>query len=79
MSVTPDDPMDLPQRRRPPSLLGTGNRPVWSIVSAHIAGRLAIRQDRPTHWLIEPSSSMQLPAFEEVLADTAPRWSRSHV
>ena len=79
MSVTPDDPMDLPRHRRPRSLLGTGTRPVWSIASAHITGRLAIRQDRPTHWLIEPSSSMELSVFEEALADTAPRWSLFHV
>ena len=79
MSVTPDNPMDLPLHRRPRSLLGTGNRPVWSIASAHIAGRLTVRQDRRTHWLIEPSSSMELAVFEEALADTAPRWSLSHV
>lgn len=79
MSVTPDSPMDLPLHRKPRSLLGTGTRPVWCIASSHVAGHLAIRQDRPTHWLIEPSSSMELSVFQEALADTAPRWILSHV
>jgi len=79
MSVTPDDPMDLPRHRRPRGRLGTGTGAVWSVASPAMAGRLAIRQDRPTHWLIEPSSSMELSVFEEALADTAPRWRLSNV
>ena len=59
-------------------MLGTGTRPVWLIASTHVIERLAIRQDRSTHWLIEPSSSMALSVFEGALANTAPRWSLYH-
>lgn len=79
MSVTPDDPRDLPLHRRPESLLGTGNRPVWSIQSTRFARHLAIRQNRPEHWLIEPSILMELEAYESALADTRPHWILTHV
>ena len=79
MSVVPDDPMQMKRHHRPASLLGTGRKPVWSISSARIVNLLAIRQDTPKHWLIEPSLSMQLQTFSDALADTAPFWQVSHV
>ena len=79
MSVTPDDPMDLHRHFRPRSLGGRGKWPVWVISSARIADPLAARQDRPTHWQIEPSFRMALAAYESALAETAPHWSRARV
>ncbi len=79
MTVVPDDPMQMQRHHRPASLLGTGRRPVWSISSARIVNPLAIRQDTPKHWLIEPALPMQLQTFSDALADTAPFWQVSHV
>ena len=79
MSVTPDDPINLPRHFRPRSLGGRGKRPVWLVSSAHIIDPLAAREDGPTHWLIEPSSTMALAAYESGLVATAPRWSRADV
>ena len=78
MTVVPDDPMHMKRHHRPASLLGTGRKPVWSISSARIVNPLAIRQDTPKHWLIEPALPMQLQAFSDALADTAPFWQVSH-
>lgn len=79
MSVTPDDPIHMPRHFRPRDLGGRGKRPVWLISSARIADPLAARQDRPTHWQIEPSFRMALAAYESALAETAPHWSRARV
>ena len=79
MSVAPDDPINLPRHFRPRSLGGRGKRPVWLVSSAHITDPLAAREDRPTHWLIEPSSTMALADYESGLSATAPRWSRADV
>lgn len=79
MSVTPDDPINLPTHRKPPSLGGNSTRPVWLISSALIADRLATRQDRPKHCLVEPSFPMALAAYESALAATAPQWVRADV
>ena len=79
MSVVPDDPMDIHRHFRPRSLGGRGKWPVWLISSARITSPLVARQDRPTHWLIEPSTSMALPAYEAALAATAPHWDQAGV
>ena len=79
MSVTPDDPINLPRHVRPRSLGGRGRRPVWLVSSAHITDPLAAREDGPPHWLIEPSSTMAMATYESALAATAARGARADV
>lgn len=79
MSVTPDDPLHLPRHFRPRSLGGRGKRPVWLISSVHIVDPLVARQDRPTHWLVEPSKPIALTTYGAALSATAPHWSRASV
>jgi hypothetical protein len=74
MSVAPHDPMHLLKHRRPPSLGGIGNDPVWYIESDDVGGELSFRQDRPSHGTIEPSRPMTLKEYEEALARTRSDW-----
>jgi hypothetical protein len=63
MSVTPDDPMHLLKHRRPPSLGGIGQDPVWYIDRDDLGADLQYRQDRPTHGVVEPARLMTLQEF----------------
>ena len=74
MSVTPDDPEDLPYHRRPMSLDGSSKWPVWVISSPGIVSPLGVRPKAPTHWFIEPSQQMKLEKYRSALANTAPLW-----
>lgn len=74
MSVAPGDPALLLRHRRPPSLGGTGQDPVWYIEVDDLGPDLVFRQDRVTHGLIEPSRPMALQEFQDALAATRSRW-----
>ena len=67
--------MNLPPLRRPRSLGGTGNDPVWWIESDGLGPELAFRQDNKVHGLIEPARTMTLAEFGQALADTRERWA----
>jgi hypothetical protein len=79
MSVSPDDPMNLPYFRRPPRFRGTGKDPVWRIVEADLGPGLCFRPDatQPAHGFIEPSRPMSLAEYQEALEQTQMRWSRA--
>lgn len=74
MSVAPDDPRNLPWRRKPVSLGGKGREPVWEIAVADLGSDLVVRFDAPTHGLIEPDAPMTLQSFQDALARTHPWW-----
>lgn len=74
MSVAPDDPMHLLKHRRPPSLGGIGQDPVWYIEVADLPVDLQFRQDRLTHGVIEPAQTMTLAEFEMALEATRSQW-----
>ena len=75
MSVTPDDPWELPNHRRPEAFGGSGPDPVWSIDGDELPPTLDYVQERRDHGLIAPATAMQLAAFREVLAGTRTSWS----
>ncbi len=74
LSVAPGDPMFLQRHRRPASLGGTGQDPVWWIETDDLGPDLIFRQDRATHGLIEPSRPMTLQKFQNTLAALRSRW-----
>lgn len=76
LSVTPDDPMQLPLIRRPAAFGGTGRDPVWMIDEADLGTDLVYRSDpnRAAHGFIEPSRMMTLDEYQRALAATQPRW-----
>ncbi len=74
MSVVPDNPMDLPDHRRPPRFGGTGKDPLWGIDTAALGVDVIFRQDKPTHGLLEPVREMSLGEFQQALADLASKW-----
>jgi hypothetical protein len=77
LSVAPDNPMNLPEHRRPARFGGTGKDPVWGIDVGDLGGDVIYRQDKPTHGLFEPAREMSIGEFQEALADLAPRWFKS--
>ena len=81
MSVTPNDPSDLPRVHRPPELGGTGRRPVWRIAALQLPSDLVYRADprKPTHGDIEPSELMEFDKYEAAIVSTAPTWSLLNV
>jgi hypothetical protein len=74
MSVAPHDPLNLVKHRRPASLAGTGQDPVWRIDLNDLGPDLEFRPDRAGHGLIEPKRPMTLQEFEQALAATRQRW-----
>jgi hypothetical protein len=74
MSVAPHDPMYLAKHRRPASLSGTGQDPIWYIDSDDLEPDLQFRQDKVSHGVIEPKHPMTLQDFQEALARTRDRW-----
>jgi hypothetical protein len=74
MSVTPHDPMHLLKHRRPPSLGGTGQDPVWYIEIDELGPELQFRQDSPTHGVVEPVQPMTLQEYQDALASTRAPW-----
>ena len=77
MSVTPNDPMDLPQHRRPVELGGTSKWHVWWIHDGKLPSTLSYRPDprSSTHGFVEPSNIMSLNDYQSAIAGTAPTWT----
>lgn len=74
MSVAPEDPLLLPQFRRPEKYGGTGKDPVWVIDEPQLPDKLAYTGDSLEHGLIGPSVPMHLTAYEGALAATQSSW-----
>jgi len=76
MSVVLDDPRELPEHRRPPSLDGTGRDPVFTAV-LQLSRSLRARQDRPPelHACVEPNDACTPGAYQVLLGATRSRWS----
>lgn len=79
MSVTPDDPMLMPQSRKPRSLGGTSRKPVWSLkVPILDEYDLACRRDRSDHALVEVARTMTLQEAQDQLCQTATNWELAY-
>ena len=77
MSVSPNDAMNLPVFRRPPSLGGIGKDPVWCMDVCDLPSGLSYRADplNPAgHGFIEPSATMGYEPYEGLLEGTAGLW-----
>jgi hypothetical protein len=77
MSVSPDDPMNLPRHRRPPSFNGIGPDPIWRLRLADLGQALAYAADadRPaTHGFIEPAGRMPFDDYRVALEATRSAW-----
>ena len=78
MSVTPDTPEGLPKRRLPKSLGGEGRDPVFSFEVIDLPSTLALRRDKPSHALVEPSKSCLFEEYEQNLHGTREDWVKCH-
>ena len=78
LSVSPDDPMNLPHFRRPPAFHGVGRDPVWSLKDSDLGPDLVYRPDpaRSGHGFVEPARPMTLREFGDALAQTQGRWRK---
>lgn len=78
MSVSPDDPHNLPRHRLPPELGGTGKDPAWAIGEYELGDQLAYRPDpaNPTHGFVEPAGIMLFDEYQRALHATQARWRR---
>jgi hypothetical protein len=78
ISVSPDDPMNLPFFRRPPVFQGTGHDPVWAIDETDLGPDLIYRPDLTNvgHGFLEPARPMTLSEYQQALAQTRDLWKR---
>src|SRR5262245_2171031 len=78
MSVSPDDPANLPYYRRPATFGGTGKDPVWVIDVGDLGPDLIYRADvgSATHGVVEPARPMSLDEYQRALALTQPCWRK---
>jgi hypothetical protein len=78
MSVSPDEPGNLPYFRRPPLFQGVGRDPVWCIEESELGPDLVYRPDPSQigHGFVEPAHSMTLDAFQRALALTQSHWRK---
>src|SRR5215471_8520118 len=76
MSVSPRDPRNLPEHRRPPSFQGTSRDPVWRIDEEQLPSSLTYRPDprNVRHGFIEPAAAMTLQEYQHALASTQTCW-----
>ena len=74
MSVSPNDPTNLPRNRRPPDFGGVGKDPVWQLDETELPSELKARQDKPDHAMIEPVAITSLAEYESALASTRTKW-----
>ncbi|NWJ48690.1 MAG: RHS repeat-associated core domain-containing protein [Chloroflexi bacterium] len=76
VSVSPEDPNNLPSFRRPPEFGGTGKDPVWKISSDKLGDNLLYRQDpdNSQHGFIEPSKKMSFEQYQESIWNTQDSW-----
>ncbi len=80
MSVSPHDPRNLPEHRRPPLFQGSGRDPVWRIDESQLPSSLTYRPDprNVNHGFVEPAGSMTLQEYQDALASTQPCWVLVH-
>jgi hypothetical protein len=76
MSVTPNDPIDLPFHRRPIALGGTSKWPVWWINERKLTANLRYRPEpyKTTHGFVEPSDLMSIVNYQGAIEGTALSW-----
>ncbi len=74
MSVAPDDPVRLSRHRRPASLGGIGQDPVWVLELDDLGPDLCYRSDSPTHGLIEPKTPTAFQDYLKALVAFRKRW-----
>lgn len=81
LSVSPDDPMNLPAFRRPPEFQGVGKDPVWMITEAELGPDLRYRPDPASadHCFIEPARAMTLGDCQLALARTRALWRKARL
>jgi hypothetical protein len=78
LSVSPDDPLNLPYFRRPPEFQGTGQDPVWVFESNQLGADLYYRADpsHAGHGFIEPTRTMTLDEFEQAIIGIQKLWQK---
>lgn len=77
LSVTPDDPLLMPEEFRPLALGGIGRLPVFEISEDALGASFSIRSDpkRPArHAFIEPKLPTPLQDYQRLLCATKPNW-----
>jgi len=77
LSITPDDPLLMPEEFRPHALGGIGRLPVFEISEDAFGPSLAVRPDakKPArHAFVEPQLPMPLQDYKRLLCATAPNW-----
>jgi hypothetical protein len=79
MSVAQDSPAHLPPHRRPATLGGESDDPLWQIQEEDLGDALNYRLDEPPpgHGVIEPAWRMTLEEYELALAETRDVWTAS--
>lgn len=75
LSVSLDDPRNLPLHRRPPGHGGTGKDPVFMLDEDDLGGGLLLRidPDNATHGFVEPSTEMSMSEYEAQVRATRTR------
>lgn len=78
LSVSSDDPMNLPGYRRPSAFQGTGKDAVWAIDDADLGSNLSYRGDprKAGHGFIEPARLMTLDEYQRFLQQTHGLWRK---
>jgi hypothetical protein len=79
MSVSPDDPRNLPFFLLPLSLGGKGALPLFSLPAPKLLPRLSYRPDPKSprkHGFVEPATPVLLAAYRASLAATQLEWRR---
>jgi len=78
MSVSPDNPLNLPAYRRPPAFQGTGRDPVWTLSVADLGPDLIYHPDpsNPGHGFLEPARRMTVAEYQRALAQSRELWQR---
>jgi hypothetical protein len=79
VSVSPDDPFNLPYFRRPPEFRGTGKDPVWTIDDTQLGPDLQYRPDpaHSGHGFLEPARPMTLREYRRALEQTRGAWAKA--
>jgi hypothetical protein len=78
LSVSPDDPLNLPYFRRPPEFQGTGQDPVWVLEASQLGSDLYYRPDpsHAGHGFVEPVRAMTLGDYEAAIIGTQRMWQK---
>jgi hypothetical protein len=77
MSVSTEDPLNLPHNRLPPTFGGMGKDPVWSIPVRDLCTDMTYRPDPtnpPRHGFVEPFRTMSFGEFQRAVRATTARW-----